>query len=195
MKNVFNYIVVGVLIVFTITSCSRKKDKFLNRSWHSVNTKYNVLYNGNVALESGKISVIADYKDNYWEILPVERLQITDDIVISTKSKNPNIELAEVKAVKAIQKHGMNIKGKEKNPQIDEAYILLGKARYFDNRFIPALEAFNYILFKYPASSNINLAKIWRAKTNLRLQNEDIAIKNLKKLIELEELSKYDTCF
>jgi len=151
-----------------------------------------VLYNGNVALESGKSSVIAAYKDNYWEILPVERLQITDDIVSSNKAKNPSIELAEVKAVKAIQKHGMNIKGKEKNPQIDEAYMLLGKARYFDNRFIPALESFNYILFKYPASSNINLAKIWRAKTNLRLQNEDIAIENLKKLIELEDLSKYD---
>ena len=47
-------------------------------------------------------------------------------------------------------------------------------------------------MFKYPASSNINLAKIWRAKTNLRLQNEEGAIQNLKKLIELEELSKYD---
>jgi len=192
LKNIFNYIVVGIIIVLTVTSCSRKKDKFLNRSWHSLNTKYNVLYNGNVALESGKSSVIAAYKDNYWEILPVERLQITDDIVSSNKAKNPSIELAEVKAVKAIQKHGMNIKGKEKNPQIDEAYMLLGKARYFDNRFIPALESFNYILFKYPASSNINLAKIWRAKTNLRLQNEDIAIENLKKLIELEDLSKYD---
>ena len=192
MKNIINYIVVGIIIVLTVTSCSRKKDKFLNRSWHSVNTKYNVLYNGNVALESGKSSVIAAYKDNYWEILPVERLQISDDIDLSNKAKNPSIELAEVKAVKAIQKHGMNIKGKEKNPQIDEAFMLLGKARYFDNRFIPALEAFNYILFKYPASSNINLAKIWRAKTNLRLQNEDIAIKNLKKLIEFEDLSKYD---
>ena len=32
----------------------------------------------------------------------------------------------------------MNIKGKEKNPQIDEAYILLGKTRYFSSRFIPA---------------------------------------------------------
>jgi len=192
LKNFFNYIVVGIIIVLTVTSCSRKKDKFLNRSWHSVNTKYNVLYNGNVALESGKASVIAAYKDNYWEILPVERLQITDDIVSSNKAKNPSIELAEVKAVKAIQKHGMNIRGKEKNPQIDEAFMLLGKARYFDNRFIPALESFNYILFKYPASSNINLAKIWRAKTNLRLQNEDIAIKNLKKLIEFEDLSKYD---
>jgi hypothetical protein len=192
LKNIFNYIVVGVLTVFTITSCSRKKDKFLNRSWHSVNTKYNVLYNGNIALESGKTSVNDGYKENYWETLPVERLQISDEIDLSSNPKNLNIELAEVKAVKAIQKHGMNIKGKEKNPQIDEAYMLLGKARYFDNRFIPAQEAFNYILFKYPASSNINLAKIWRAKTNLRLHNEDIAIRNLKNLIESEELSKYD---
>ena len=192
MKNSFSYIVIGVLILSIVSSCSRKKDRFLNRSWHSVNTKYNVLFNGNVALESGKNTVITAYKDNYWEILPVERLQTTDAIVLGNKAKNPSIELAEVKAVKAIQKHGMNIKGKEKNPQIDEAYMLLGKARYFDNRFIPALEAFNYILFKYPASSNINLAKIWRAKTNLRLQNEEGAIQNLKKLIELEELSKYD---
>jgi len=151
-----------------------------------------VLYNGTVALEAGKIAVNSAYKENYWEVLPVERLQITDDIDSNTKTKDPSIELAEVKAVKAIQKRGMNIKGKEKNPQIDEAYILLGQARYFDNRFIPALEAFNYILFKYPASSNINLAKIWRAKTNLRLQNEETAIKNLKQLIALEPLSKKD---
>ena len=192
MKNSFNYIIVGLLILLTVSSCSRKKDRFINRSWHAVNTKYNVLFNGNIALESGKNDVITAYKDNYWEILPVERLQISDAIVLDDKAKNSSIELAEVKAVKAIQKHGMNIKGKEKNPQIDEAYMLLGKARYFDNRFIPALEAFNYILFKYPASSNINLAKIWRAKTNIRLQNEDVAIQNLKKLIELEKLSKYD---
>ena len=192
MKTIFNYIVLGALTVFTITSCSRKKDKFLNRTWHSVNTKYNVLYNGTVALEAGKIAVNSAYKENYWEVLPVERLQITDDIDSNTKTKDPSIELAEVKAVKAVQKRGMNIKGKEKNPQIDEAYILLGQARYFDNRFIPALEAFNYILFKYPASSNINLAKIWRAKTNLRLQNEETAIKNLKQLIALEPLSKKD---
>jgi hypothetical protein len=192
LKNSFNYIIVGLLILLTVSSCSRKKDRFINRSWHAVNTKYNVLFNGNIALESGKNDVITAYKDNYWEILPVERLQISDAIVLDDKAKNSSIELAEVKAVKAIQKHGMNIKGKEKNPQIDEAYMLLGKARYFDNRFIPALEAFNYILFKYPASSNINLAKIWRAKTNIRLQNEDVAIQNLKKLIELEKLSKYD---
>jgi tetratricopeptide (TPR) repeat protein len=192
LKTIFNYIVVGALIIFSVSSCSRKKDKFLNRTWHSLNTKYNVLYNGTVALESGKTAVNSTYKENYWEILPVERLQIPEDSDSNTNSNDPSIELAEVKAVKAIQKRGMNIKGKEKNPQIDEAYILLGQARYFDNRFIPALEAFNYILFKYPASSNINLAKIWRAKTNLRLQNEETAIENLKRLIAQEPLSRND---
>src|SRR5690606_11047865 len=78
--------------------------------------------------------------------------------------------------------------GKEKNPQIDEAYLLLGKARYFDQRFVPSLEAFNYILFKYPASDKINEAKVWREKTNIRLENNELAIKNLKRLIELETL-------
>lgn len=181
-----------VLMLFVATGCSRKKDKFINRSWHSLNTKYNILYNGGIALETGKTAVNSTFIDNYWDILPVERLQPTDDIILGDKSQDPNFGRAEEKAVKAIQVRGMNIKGKEKNPQIDESYILLGKARYFDNRFIPAQEAFNYILFKYPASSNINLAKIWRAKTNLRLENEGLAIKNLKELIESNKLSNED---
>ena len=181
-----------VLMLFVATGCSRKKDKFINRSWHSLNTKYNILYNGGIALETGKTAINSTFIDNYWDILPVERLQPTDDIILGGKAQDPNFGRAEEKAVKAIQVHGMNIKGKEKNPQIDESYILLGKARYFDNRFIPAQEAFNYILFKYPASSNINLAKIWRAKTNLRLENEGLAIKNLKELIESNKLSNED---
>ena len=192
MKNVYNFILFGALTLFAVTGCSRKKDKFINRSWHSLNTKYNILYNGEIALESGKTEINTAYTDNYWEILPIERLQVTDEIVLGDKAQNPNFERAEDKAVKAIQTHGMNIRGKEKNPQIDESYILLGKARYFDNRFIPALEAFNYILFKYPASSNVNLAKIWRAKTNLRLENEGLAIDNLKELIGLNKLSDKD---
>tara|TARA_B110000114_G_scaffold15338_1_gene14804 strand:- start:12 stop:2528 length:2517 start_codon:yes stop_codon:yes gene_type:complete len=192
LKNVYNFILFGALTFFAVTGCSRKKDKFINRSWHSLNTKYNILYNGEIALESGKTEINTAYTDNYWEILPIERLQVTDEIVLGDKAQNPNFERAEDKAVKAIQTHGMNIRGKEKNPQIDESYILLGKARYFDNRFIPALEAFNYILFKYPASSNVNLAKIWRAKTNLRLENEGLAIDNLKELIGLNKLSDKD---
>src|SRR5690606_23586929 len=59
-------------------------------------------------------------------------------------------------------------------------------------RFIPAVEAFNYILYKYAASDKINEAKIWREKTNMRLENNELAIKNLKRLLRLENLEDQD---
>jgi tetratricopeptide (TPR) repeat protein len=152
-----------------------------------VSTKYNVLYNGNLAFESGKNGLIESFNDDYWQILPVERMRVSEEIFLPGANKNTDFERAEEKAVKAIQKHGMNIRGKEKNPQTDEAYLLLGKARYFDQRFVPALEAFNYILYKHPTSDKINHAKIWREKVNIRLENTQLAIANLKRLIEEEE--------
>lgn len=155
---------------------------------HALSTKYNILYNGYLALETGQKGVNESFDDNYWDILPIERMQISEEIILPGQTKNENFKRAEEKAIKAIQKHGMNIKGKERNPQIDEAYLLLGQARYFDQRFIPALEAFNYILYKYPASDKINQAKIWREKTNIRLENDELAITNLKRLMYQETL-------
>ncbi len=159
---------------------------------HAMSTKYNILYNGYLALESGRKGVNDSYDDNFWEILPIERMQISEEIMLPGQSRNQDFERAEEKAIKAVQKHGMNIGGKEKNPQIDEAYLLLGEARYFDQRFVPALEAFNYILYKYPASDRINQARIWREKTNIRLENDDLAITNLKRLMYQVELEGQD---
>lgn len=192
MKLALKSIIIAGVITIAFQSCSRKKDNFVSRNYHALNTKYNTLFNGYQALEKGRDELNNSYEDNYWELLPIERMQISEDIFLPSESKNENFSRAEEKAVKAIQKHGMNINGKEKNPQIDEAYLLLGKARYFDQRFIPALEAFNYILYKYPTSDKINQAKIWREKTNIRLENDEVAIDNLKRLLEQEELEQQD---
>lgn len=160
------------------------------RNSHALSTKYNILYNGGVGLNKGMKGVKEIDKDNFWKRLPVEKMDIRDELLEGEKPKNADFELAEAKATKAIQKHSMNIGGREKNSQIDEAYLLLGQARYYDQRFIPALEAFNYILYKYPTSSNIHTAKIWREKTNMRLGNDALVIKNINKLIEDKKLSK-----
>jgi len=178
--------------ILFITSCSRKKDTFLSRNFHALAAKDNILYNGYLALEEGKQALNESYDDDYWDILPIERMQVSEEVTLPGQSSNDRFIRAEEKAVKAIQMHGMNINGKEKNPQIDEAYLLLGKARYFDQRFVPALEAFNYILYKYPASDKINQAKIWREKTNLRLENNEIAIENLKRLLDQESIEGQD---
>ncbi len=183
--------ILGTVVLGTLffNACSTKKDALVNREWHALNTKFNVLYNGSIAFEKGREELNANYKDNYWSILPVERLEVTDDVKLDSENNNPNFIIAEEKATKAIQKHSMVIKDKERNPQTDEAFLLLGKARYFDQRFIPALESFNYILKNYIQSDKFNEARIWREKTNIRLENEELAIKNLKKLFKYDDLS------
>ncbi|SFR36263.1 hypothetical protein SAMN04490243_1112 [Robiginitalea myxolifaciens] len=173
-------------------SCSTKKDAFVNRNWHALTTKYNVLYNGELAFEAGREQLRQDYRDNYWEILPVERLQVSGQVKLDSEDNNPNFLKAEEKATKAIQKHSMEIEDRERNPQTDEAFLLLGKARYFDERYIPAIEAFNYILRKYPDSDKLNEATIWREKTNIRLGYPELAIKNLRRLFYFEEVEDQD---
>jgi hypothetical protein len=189
--NTFKYFGI-VVIILLIISCSTKKDRFVNRTFHAKTAKYNILYNGDVALETGLKDLGTTYQDNFWAVLPVEYMQEDEEEMLPGEEKNPNFERAEDKAIKAIQKHSMNIGGSEKNSQMDEAHILLGKARYFDNRFIPALEAFNYVLYKYPNSDKIYEAKVWREKINIRLDNDQVAADNLKRLLKDKKIQGQD---
>ncbi|MDA6069248.1 gliding motility protein [Flavobacterium sp. AC] len=188
-KNTLKYSFFLVFL-FLLIACSTKKNTFLARNSHALSTKYNILYNGGIGLDKGLKSIQANNQDNFWRTLPIEKMQIDENFSEEEKAKNADFEKAETKATKAIQKHSMNIGGRERNSQIDEAYLMLGKARYYDQRFIPALEAFNYILYKYPNSSNIYTAKIWREKTNMRLGNDAIALKNIKLLLKNTDLNK-----
>lgn len=167
-----------------LIACSTKKNTFVSRNMHALAARDNILYNGRLAFDKGVEDLKTTYKDNFWDILPVERMQEKTEAILPGQTKNANFDRAETKATKAIQKHSMNIDGSEKNPQMDEAHLLLGKSRYYDNRFLPALEAFNYILYKYSNSDKIYEAKIWREKTNIRLENDAQAIKNLKMLLK-----------
>ena len=190
--NTIKYFIFSGLLLFLI-ACSTKKNTWLSRNSHALSTKDNILYNGGIGLDKGIVEVKAQNKDNFWEILPVERMQISADNLDPGKTKNANFEKAETKATKAIQKHSMNINGSEKNPQMDEAYLMLGKARYYDQRFVPALDAFNYVLNKSPNSDKIYEVKIWREKTNMRLDNDALAVNNLRKL--LKEIKFKDQIF
>lgn len=154
-----------------------------------MNTYYNTIYNGNLAIQNGINTVEENYPEDYWNILPVERMQeappkkdFFDTDTKQEEAKNPDFKRAEEKAIKAIQKHSMFIGGEEYNYQMDETFILLGKARYHGHRFIQAKDAFLYVLNHYPESSEIIDAKIWTEKVNMRLNYYDMALQNLTKI-------------
>ncbi|OCB77226.1 gliding motility protein [Flavobacterium crassostreae] len=180
-------LIITVGFLFFLVACSTKRDSFLSRNSHALSTEYNILYNGQIGLDKGIKDIQSNLKDNFWERLPIEKMQMPQEESNTPRPANANFELAETKATKAIQKHSMNIDAKERNPQIDEAYLLLGKARYYEQRFLPALDAFNYILYKYPNSSKIYEAKIWREKTNMRLGNDALVVNNISTMLLLKQ--------
>lgn len=198
IKSTFIVLVTLVLLV----SCSTRKDKWLNRTYNSVTTKYNILYNGNVAFQEGLNQINQKHKDNFWEQLQLEPITFEElKPSVAAFAGNPTFgnkneeekqlttfDKAEEKAVKAIQLHSMNIGGRERNSQIDDAYLLLGKSRYYTQRFIPAIEAFNYVIVNYPYADLINETRIWRAKTNIRLDNDKFAIETLKIVLKADDL-------
>ena len=200
--NKLSKFLVFTLFLALMYSCSVKKDAFINRNFHALTTKYNILFNGEQAYLKGLKEIESKHEDNFWKRLQIEPISF-DENKIAVPVLQPgtgfneneeeevenltSFDKAEEKAVKAIQKHTMNINGYEKNRQIDDAYLLLGKSRYYTQRFIPAIESFNYIIVNYPNANLINETKIWRAKTNIRLDNEKLAIESLKFLLEVEE--------
>jgi len=179
MKKVGLFFWIFPLVFFVLHSCSTTKKGIINQEYHTLTTKYNVLFNGKEAFAVGKQILEQAYEDNFYELIPVEPINLRGEN-IDESSIVPGFDRAEEKAVKAIQKHSMNINGNQYNRQIDAAYLLLGKARYFDRRFFPALEAFNFLLKSGANQSIFVQGKIWREKTNIRLQNHELAIQNLK---------------
>jgi len=209
MKHIQKIAIIAAAFAI-LFSCSTKKDSVFSRNYHALTTKYNVLFNGKEAFEKGLKAINDTYEDNFWKQLPIEPLEFKEERITLPKSNaggfsgfddsesdeenkaTSPFDIAEEKAIKAIQKHSMNIEGKERNRQIDDAYLLLGKARYYSQRFIPAIEAFNYVIENYPNASLINETKIWRAKSNIRLYNEKFAIESLKYLLIVKDTLEAD---
>ncbi len=195
MKKGIKRIIFCIGSILIVMSCSTKKDSFISRTSHSVAAKYNVLFNGKIAFEEAKTQLDNSYEDNFWERLPIEPLKIEEEIIpfpgqtIQNDTEAQGFDKAEEKAVKSIQKHSMVIDGFEKNNQIDEAYLLLGKSRYYLQRFIPALEAFTFGIENYPNANLYRETKIWKAKAHVRLQNEKLAIETLISVLRSIELT------
>lgn len=170
-----------LIVTLIFNSCSTTKKGILNQEYHTLTTKFNVLFNGKEAFSIGEEILSDAFEENFYELLPVEPINLRGENIDET-TIIPGFDRAEEKAVKAIQKHSLKINDIQYNRQIDDAYLLLGKARYFDRRFFPALEAFNFLL-ESPTNRNSYVeGKIWREKTNIRLRNEELAIENLRPL-------------
>ena len=75
-STVKHYIFLSLFFICFL-SCSTQKNKALNKGYHSVVSSYNVLFNGETSIDEGFLQTQESFVDNFWEILPVEKINIS----------------------------------------------------------------------------------------------------------------------
>ena len=208
-----------LLALTVILACSPRKDGFVNRKYQGFTTQYNVLFNGQEALKSELTNREKSYKDNFYapyiKLLTYEEqasastmdnLGFTpntegvppsdffrDDAPDNSSGNTGNtagaLQVAEIKALKAIEKHSMLFNGKEKNKQIFDAYLLLAKARLFQGKALEALDAINIMKKNFAKDKRLNLVKIYEAYAYGKMKDYYQADENFRDLKE-EKLRK-----
>jgi predicted negative regulator of RcsB-dependent stress response len=72
------------------------------------------------------------------------------------------LEIAEAKALKAINKYSVIKGGEEKNKQIFEAYMILVQSRIYQNKSLEALDGLNYVFTHMKDDKRLPLARIYQ---------------------------------
>jgi tetratricopeptide (TPR) repeat protein len=172
--------------IFLFAACSTKVNKFPNRAFHSTTTKYNILFNGEQSFNEGIFKLHDTYVEDYDEILPIYVFPDEE----KSKELFPEMSRAIEKASKAIQRHSMYIKKKERNAYIDDSYWLMGRAHLYKHEFSKALEVFNYMTIAYKKQDMGDRAQIAMAKTNIEMTKQDEAFTILQKMESKKDFSK-----
>lgn len=174
--------VLALIVFVVVAGCSTKKNTVISRAYHSTTAKFNPLFNGQEALRYGVLDITAQHKDNYWLRLSVDPFVLPDAFSEETTA-NAFFDRAEEKAALTVQKHSILIDGEQHNKQIAKAYLLLGKARYFNGRYLQAVEAFTYLIKNMGGAEAVE-AELWRAKSYLEMGQHARAAREISNIVQ-----------
>ena len=211
-----------LFLIFTLfLACSPRKNGYVNRQYQSFTTFYNVLFNGEDALNTELKQREKSHRDNFYA--PYIKLLTYDEQVSSSEMENLGMQdsddmspppgfynddvpsnfisnssssgvsalkISEIKAEKAIQKHAMVFGGVEKNKEIFNAYMLLAKARLFQNQPLEALDALNTLQKVFKKDKRLPLAKIYEGFAYAKMKDFYRADETFRALKEDKKLSK-----
>ena len=172
-----------VFLIILFISCSSKKEPII--SLKPLKAKFNILFNGNLFLDEGVNKLKDLYLENYWEILPP--IMLNNVLEVESDYPTKNFTRSEEKAIKVIQRFGND--NNLDSDYINKAYLLLGKSRFYDKRFISSLQAFNYITKQEKISDVWCEATFWKALINSNLGQRNLAYSIIDQAINKEALS------
>lgn len=130
----------------------------------NLTARYNYIYNSKVLLITHQQELAETYLDNYDQVLPVYLGPHTDNNEVST-----SLNLKPMDDI--IKKAQTIILEKSYSNYTDEAYLLLGKANFFNGNYFNATEYFDYTAKTYKKNTYSYLEALnWKARSLMQLK-------------------------
>ncbi|MBN2775317.1 MAG: tetratricopeptide repeat protein [Prolixibacteraceae bacterium] len=165
------FLILGLLIV---SGCSTNKNTRVNRAYHNVTSKFNILFNGNESIKAGEEKIDQTVQDDFTHLLYIYK----DSDPSTAKAVQADMENVILKSSKLIKAHSLTKKPRRRrsggsrryqefarkeefNKWIDDSYLLMGKAYFYEDNFLSAIENFNYVVRKFPEEKTKYDAYIW----------------------------------
>ncbi|MDX1628010.1 MAG: tetratricopeptide repeat protein [Fulvivirga sp.] len=175
-KYFFLFLTLGVGIL--LASCSAERKNILSKAYHNTTAHFNAYFYARERIEEIEVIVENNYENDYNKILNIYP-EIDSTLASSYQTQ---IEDCIKKASIAIQRH--------KNSRwVDDSYILIGLARFYDLDYVNAIKTFKFVNTESEddAARHEALAHLLRTFTDAGEYSNAIAVSDyLKK----EKISK-----
>ena len=129
-----SYLIYLTFLGGILNGCSQNSSSPLAVGFHNVNAKYNALFQANIKLQEVEKGLFDAHKDNYSQLLP---------ILIPIDSNSAGAMGEQLIAI--IKKASLVAERHQNSKWLDDAYVLIGKARLLKQDYKNAIETFKYV--------------------------------------------------
>ena len=161
-----------------MSGCSTKKNTITRRAYHNLTSHYNVYWNGEHSLQDGDRQLKAAAKDDYTKVLRVYNYGTKTEAM----ALNSQMDRAIQKTAVCVQKHSMKFNGRERVKWIDDAYLVMAKAHFYKQDYIPAKRTFDFVSTEFRNTDIALVSDLWLVKTYIQTEQYPKAIATIEQL-------------
>ena len=182
LKRIFLHIIGFLFLAALFSGCSTEKNTRATRAFHNLTSHYNIYFNAKESVKHGTKSIEENIENDFTRLLPVYKSSEKS----AAEMVKSDMETAIIKCSKLIEIHSITKKPKRKkkrtrkyqefaskeefNNWIDDSYLLMGKAYFYQHNFMAAIDNFGYVTRKFPDEESSDEARIWLLRSYTELE-------------------------
>jgi tetratricopeptide (TPR) repeat protein len=165
LTYIIRFCVSLLVVVLFLPGCSVERNNPMSKTYHNITARFNGYFLAREKMEEVEAKIREGMVNDYNRVLPI--FPPLDTTFISTL--RPDLEDVIKKASIPIERH--------KNSRwVDDSYVLIGKARYYQGEFEDAIRTFKYVNLTSKDDVTKHEALIWLMRTLIQTQSFEEAV-------------------